>query len=68
MSRCVRCGLLLESDHLLCPWHPLEFVDNWATANRIQCDFFHRGRLTGRDSETLDEWLARDRFFWPEGS
>ena len=41
MSLCAYCGQL-TSDHGFCAYHALGDGD-WATGNRIMCDFIHRG-------------------------
>jgi hypothetical protein len=35
------------------------YGDDWATANRIMCDFFHRGKLPARLTQK-----ERDDDFW----
>lgn len=48
MSRCASCGFQLSGDAELCPHHHCAYEDDWASANRIMCDFFHRGRTMPR--------------------
>lgn len=63
MSVCAACGLHLASDDALCPHHHCLYGDDWAVANRIQCDFFHRGKVPVRLNETDradDFWGAAD--------
>jgi hypothetical protein len=57
MSRCASCGIELHSDLTLCPHHRYAYRDDWAAANRIMCDFFHRGKIPRRltRSERDDE-------------
>jgi hypothetical protein len=57
MSRCVSCGLQLTGDTALCPHHPRAYGDDWAVANRVMCDFFHRRKPLPRltQSERDDE-------------
>jgi hypothetical protein len=43
----------------LCPHHHCVYGDDWAAANRIMCDFFHRGKLPARLAQT-----ERDDDFW----
>ena len=43
MSRCVNCGETVIEGRSLCPYHVMGNGDDWATANRIMCDFVHRG-------------------------
>lgn len=41
---CAECGLAIPATGLdLCPYHTRALDDDWAAANRIWCDFFHRG-------------------------
>lgn len=42
MSLCAACGLRLSGTRALCPHHDSTYGDNWAKANRLMCDFFHR--------------------------
>lgn len=46
MSLCASCGL--QSEAGLCPHHHCVYGDDWARANRIQYDFFHRGKVPAR--------------------
>jgi hypothetical protein len=59
MAFCASCGLALRGDLWLCPHHHLVYGDEWAESNRIWCDFFHRGLVPGRLTET-----ERDDNFW----
>jgi hypothetical protein len=43
VSVCSYCGLTLRGSGGLCPDHTLIPDSNWAIANRIMCDFIHRG-------------------------
>lgn len=56
MSLCASCGLQLSGDASLCPIHHCVYGDNWAAANRIWCDFVHRGKVPTRDTWTDEEW------------
>jgi hypothetical protein len=61
MSLCAACGLQLTGDSALCPHHHCVYGDDWAAANRIMCDFFHRGKVPPRlaRAEREDElWHA----------
>lgn len=42
---CALCGLGLSDSATqdICEWHPKASNDNWAQANKIWCDLFHRG-------------------------
>ena len=50
VSLCSQCGLGLSGTAELCPHHSV-FGDDWATSNRIMCDFFHRRKVLSRLSE-----------------
>jgi hypothetical protein len=59
VSLCASCGLQLTGDASLCPHHHCVYGDDWAVANRIMCDFFHRGKIPPRLAQT-----ERDDEFW----
>jgi len=59
MSLCASCGLQLTGDAGLCPHHHCVYGDDWAVANRIMCDFFHRKKVPPRLSQN-----ERDDEFW----
>ena len=62
MSRCVLCGGENEEDIQLCRHHTVGELD-WATVNRLFCDFLHRGVEPPRPtvSEPIEEpWLVLD--------
>ena len=48
MSLCASCGLQLAANTSLCPHHHAAHADGWAEANRILCDFVHRGIVPRR--------------------
>jgi len=48
MSVCASCGLPLLDDSGLCGHHHSDPADNWATSNRIMCDFIHRKKTLPR--------------------
>ena len=43
MSRCASCGAETLGRRDLCGHHGSSCEDDWATGNRIMCDFVHRG-------------------------
>ena len=43
----------------MCPHHHCVYGDDWAVANRIMCDFFHRKKVPPRLVQT-----ERDDEFW----
>ena len=43
MPLCLQCGLSTLSTAEICSHHVYGHGDDWATANRIMCDFLHRG-------------------------
>ena len=58
MSLCAFCGLDTPHGVGLCPHHHGTSHD-WAVANRIMCDFFHRQRVPSRLKEAdRDDGLA----------
>ena len=59
MSLCASCALQLTGDAALCPHHHCVYGDDWAVANRIMCDFFHRKKIPPRLAP-----LERDDDFW----
>jgi hypothetical protein len=63
MSLCASCGLQLTGDAALCPHHHCVYGDDWAVANRIMCDFFHRGKVPSRLMAG-----ERDDDFWAHAS
>jgi hypothetical protein len=48
MTLCAACGSQLAGDVELRPHHSCVYGDDWAAANRIMCDFFHRGTVPPR--------------------
>jgi hypothetical protein len=59
MSLCASCGLQLSGEAALCPHHHCVYGDDWAVANRIMCDFFHRKKVPPRLAQQ-----ERDDDFW----
>jgi hypothetical protein len=61
MTRCVLCGGENEDDIALCRHHTVGDLD-WATVNRLFCDFLHRGVEPPRPpiSEPIEPWLVLD--------
>jgi hypothetical protein len=43
MSLCNLCGHPTFGTDALCAYHSSSHGDDWATGNRIMCDFLHRG-------------------------
>ncbi len=52
MSLCAACGVSLSGDAELCPHHDCMHGADWAMANRIMCDFFHRKKVAPRLSQS----------------
>jgi hypothetical protein len=48
MSLCALCGLTINTDAGICAHHHCSVGDDWATANRLICDFLHRGKVLER--------------------
>jgi hypothetical protein len=42
MSFCAYCGFDTPSPDVLCAHHTCAVGNDWATGNRIMCDFIHR--------------------------
>lgn len=59
MSLCAQCGNDVPGAGDLCEFHTCAMPDDWATANRIMCDFLHRGRVPIRLAPEI-----RDEVFW----
>jgi hypothetical protein len=53
VSLCACCGQTLGGSADLCPHHTLQESD-WATDNRIMCDFIHRGIVVSGPRERAD--------------
>ena len=51
---CAACGLSLPGDVALCPHHGAEMDSNWAKANKIWNDYFHRGVPIVRVADAID--------------
>jgi hypothetical protein len=47
VSRCTYCGDETPGRRALCSRHGSSYNDDWATGNRIMCDFVHRGIVSG---------------------
>jgi hypothetical protein len=43
MSLCVQCAQPTFGPGELCLYHTAGQTDDWATGNRLMCDFLHRG-------------------------
>jgi hypothetical protein len=43
MPLCVQCGFSTLGTAEICSHHESGHGDDWATANRLMCDFLHRG-------------------------
>jgi hypothetical protein len=51
MSLCALCGGPSYGADALCTYHLHSGTDDWATGNRIICDFVHRGIVSRRPAE-----------------
>ena len=58
MTVCLQCGLSTLAAAEICSHHVYGDGDDWATANRIMCDFLHRGVVAATPCER-DEDLER---------
>jgi hypothetical protein len=54
MNRCVVCGEPTVGAEGFCTYHTRFQRDDWATGNRIICDFLHRGILIGTPTPTSE--------------
>ena len=43
MASCAQCGLITPDDAEMCVHHVVADEPDWAAANRMMCDFVHRG-------------------------
>jgi hypothetical protein len=63
MSVCNLCGHPMGGADALCAYHSSSHGDDWATGNRIMCDFIHRGIVLAtpppRARRALDVTLDR---------
>lgn len=73
MSLCAWCGLRPPGDGGLCPHHHVVYGGHdWAVANRIMCDFFHRRRVPRRlaqaeradDDNAITVTLEAEGAYW----
>ena len=53
MSVCPVCGYLMLMPGPMCSYHVAMGGRDWATGNRIMCDFVHRG-IVRRAAEDVD--------------
>lgn len=63
MALCASCGLQVSGDIALCPHHHCGDLGDWAAANRVLCDFFHRKKAPTRLSCAERD----DGNFWTPG-
>jgi hypothetical protein len=54
MSRCGLCGQPAAGPGEICVYHLSFPADDWATGNRIMCDFLHRGIVPAGPRERAD--------------
>jgi hypothetical protein len=61
---CASCGVNTPDDLGLCPHHHVEGGHDWALANRIMCDFFHRRKVPRRltEAERHDDTVGPERY------
>jgi hypothetical protein len=51
MSLCAHCGQAALGSDSLCTHHASGYGDDWATGNRVMCDFVHRGVVSSTPTE-----------------
>jgi len=56
MSLCAYCGRHTLSD--VCEYHSTGSRSDWATVNRVMCDFVHRGVVSPMPRELADDLLV----------
>lgn len=54
MSLCASCGQPVNDQGELCAYHTFGGGEDWATGNRIMCDFIHRGIVSLAPRELTD--------------
>ena len=52
MSLCAHCGQPTLAD--VCEYHSAGYGGDWATGNRVMCDFVHRGIVSPTPPELTD--------------
>jgi len=55
MALCVLCAQPTLGDQDVCAFHVASYGDDWATGNRIMCDFLHRGILNPATDERTND-------------
>ena len=71
VSRCASCGIETSDEIGLCPHHQsVHGARDWAAANRIMCDFFHRQRVPRRllEADRGDDVVTVTRSLDAEGA
>jgi len=54
VSLCAQCGQPTFDSGDLCTYHSSGQGENWATGNRIMCDFVHRGIVSSGPLDLVD--------------
>ena len=54
VSLCAQCGQPTFDAAALCVYHSSGQGDDWATGNRIMCDFLHRGIVSLEPLDLVD--------------
>jgi hypothetical protein len=54
MSVCVQCAQPALGPDNFCAYHTSGHGDDWATGNRVMCDFLHRGIVSPTPRELAD--------------
>jgi hypothetical protein len=54
MSLCVQCAQPTPGPGEFCAYHIAGQTEDWATGNRLMCDFLHRGIATARPHDVTD--------------
>lgn len=53
VRRCAYCGEATVDLSGICRFHSMLQADDWARANRIMCDFIHRGIVVSVSDEDV---------------
>ena len=59
MSLCLLCAQPMPGDAGICAFHVHDARDDWATGNRVMCDFVHRGIVAPwAETDADTSWLV----------
>ena len=55
MPLCVQCGFSTLGTAAICSHHVSDLGADWATANRLMCNFLHRGVVAPTSCERAED-------------